>query len=179
VARDFLSIFRRAIDVSRERAADRINAEDVNMAAGEYEPSKREEFKRDTYSDEEGSLNSVFQTVRDFCLETANSNCFLINKDARGREIDMLHELVDLKLLHVIRSRVTVNSRGGQIYEAYMLDLSQYAGARKRRGLEVVEFWKPQSTQRLRRVSLIFRERSGPQTRATSASPTASSPTVA
>jgi hypothetical protein len=129
------------------------------MAAGEYEPAKREEFKRDTYSDEESSLNSVFQAVRDFCLVTANSNCFLINKDASGRDIDSLHELVDLKLLHLIRSRVTVNSRGGQIYEAYMLDLSQYAGARKRRGLEVIEFWKADSTQRLRRVSLIFREK--------------------
>lgn len=159
VARDFLSIFRRAIDVSRERSADKISAEDVNMAAGEYEPAKREEFKRDTYSDEEGSLDSVFQSVRDFCLNTANSNCFLINKDARGGEIDSLHELVDLKLLHLIRSRVTVNSRGGQIYEAYMLDLSQYAGARKRRGLEVIEFWKSGSTQRLRRVSLILREK--------------------
>jgi hypothetical protein len=159
VARDFLSIFRRAIDVSRERSAEKISAEDVNMAAGEYEPAKREEFKRDTYSDEEGSLNSVFQSVRDFCLVTANSNCFLINKDAAGPDIDSLHELVDLKLLHLIRSRVTVNSRGGQIYEAYMLDLSQYAGARKRRGLEVIEFWKADSTQRLRRVSLIFREK--------------------
>jgi hypothetical protein len=159
VARDFLSIFRRSVDVARERRGDKISAEDINMAAGEYEPSKREEFKRDTYSDEEGSLESVFQRVREFCLEQANSNCFLVNKDAHGADVDAIHELVDLKLLHLIRSRVTVNSRGGQIYEAYMLDLSQYAGARKRRGLEIIEFWKADSSQRLRRVSLIFKEK--------------------
>lgn len=159
VARDFLSIFRRSVDVARERRGDRISAEDINIAAGEYEPSKREEFKRDTYSEEEGSLESVFQRVREFCLEQANSNCFLVNKDARGADVDAIHELVDLKLLHLIRSRVTVNSRGGQIYEAYMLDLSQYAGARKRRGLEIIEFWKADSSQRLRRVSLIFKEK--------------------
>ena len=43
VARDFLTIFRRAIDVARERGknyrGDRINAEDVNIAAGEHDPS--------------------------------------------------------------------------------------------------------------------------------------------
>jgi len=50
----------------------------------------------------------------------------------REKHIDQIHELVDLKLLHLIRSRVTVKaSRPGQIYEAYMLDLSQYAGAKK------------------------------------------------
>src|SRR5258708_33446042 len=35
VARDFLSIFRRSVDVARERAAEKISAEDVNVAAGE------------------------------------------------------------------------------------------------------------------------------------------------
>jgi hypothetical protein len=37
-----------------------------------------------------------------------------------------------------------------------MLDLSQYAGARKRRDLEMVEFWKPDAGDKLRRISLIF-----------------------
>jgi hypothetical protein len=32
----------------------------------------------------------------------------------------------------------------------------QYAGARKRRDLEMVEFWKPDAEDKLRRVSLIF-----------------------
>ena len=163
VARDFLSIFRRSVDVARERKAEKISAEDINVAAGEYEPSKRDEFKRDIYSEEEHPLDSVFQEVRNFCLDTAKTNCFLMNKDARGAPVDSVHELVDLKLLHLIRSRVTVNSKskGGQIYEAYMLDLSQYAGARKRRGLEIIEFWRKDTNQKLRRISLIFKEKSG------------------
>ena len=37
-----------------------------------------------------------------------------------------------------------------------MLDLSQYAGARKRRGLDIIEFWKPESKESLRRASLIY-----------------------
>jgi len=158
VARDFLAILRLSVNVAREREADKINAEDINIASGEYDTPKRDEFKRDTYSEEEHSLDSVFQDVRKFCLGSANSNCFLLNKEVKGSVVDFIHELVDLKLLHLVRSRVTVNSRGGQIYEAYMLDLSQYAGSRKRRGLDIVEFWKQDSEQKLRKVSLIYKE---------------------
>jgi len=164
VARDFLSIFRRAVAVARERGSassrgERVGAEDVNVAAGDYEPTKREEFKRDIYSDEESTLDGVFQNVRQFCLETANSNCFLIDKEVQGKIIDGIHELVDLKLIHLIRSRVTVNTRQGRIYEAYMLDLSQYAGSRKKRDLALVEFWSSGSKDQLRKASLIYLER--------------------
>jgi DNA-binding CsgD family transcriptional regulator len=161
VARDFLSIFRRSVDVSRERfipgsGPSKITAEDVNVAAGEYDSSKREEFKRDTGGDDQKSLDYQFQQIRDFCLEDAETNCFLLDKDAKGNEVALIHELVDLKLLHLIRSRVTVSGRSGNIFEAYMLDLSQYAGSRKRRGLDIIEFWKPESKERLRRASLIY-----------------------
>lgn len=159
VARDFLSIFRRSVNVARERGAgqreEKVGAEDVNVAAGEYDSSKREEFKRDTL-DDNVTLEDEFQRLREFCLDTNNTNCFLLDKDQRGREVELIHELVDLKLIHLARSRVTVSRRPGRIYEAYMLDLSQYAGARKRRKLQLVEFWKPTSTEVLRKASLIY-----------------------
>lgn len=163
VARDFLSIFRRSIDVARERVGanketrTKINAEDVNIASGEYDSSKREEFKRDTASDDQQNLDQQFERIREFCLEEAKTNCFLLNKDAKGVEVTLIHELVDLKLLHLVRSRVTVSGRPGKIYEAYMLDLSQYAGSRKRRGLEIIQFWEPESKESLRRASLIYK----------------------
>jgi len=161
VARDFLSIFRRSVIVARERGSDtsrgpKVGAEDINVAAGEYDSTKREEFKRDTHADEETSLDKVFAEIRDFCLNTIGANCFLIDKDASGPMVDSLHELVDLKLLHVIRSRVTVNTRKGRIFEAYMLDLSQYAGARKRRNFTLIEFWTSGDRDALRKASLIL-----------------------
>jgi hypothetical protein len=83
----------------------------------------------------------------------------LIDKDLRNAKVEAIHELVDLKLLHLIRSRVTVNTRQGRIFEAYMLDLSQYAGARKKRGLELIAFWRTDSKDQLRRAGLIWYER--------------------
>jgi hypothetical protein len=38
----------------------------------------------------------------------------------------------------------------------YMLDLSQYTGERKRRGLDMGEFWKAEASDTLRRRSLIL-----------------------
>ena len=56
LARDFLAIFRRAVDVARERGeghrGPKISSEDVNVAAGEHETSKREELKRDVLEDQ-------------------------------------------------------------------------------------------------------------------------------
>jgi hypothetical protein len=159
VARDFLSIFRRSVNVARERGGghrgEKVGVEDVNMAAGEYDSSKREEFKRDTL-DDDVNLEKEFHKLRDFCLDKNNTNCFLLDKEDSGPEVDLIHELVDLKLIHLVRSRVTVSGRAGKIYEAYMLDLSQYSGARKRRELEIVEFWKSSSKEALRKKSLIY-----------------------
>jgi hypothetical protein len=161
VARDFLSIFRRSIHVAREgirsggHRGEIINAEDVNVAAGEHDASKREDFKRDT-SEDSATLDEEFQKVRDFCLDQVRCNCVIVNKDARTADVQLIHQLVDLKLLHLIRSRVTVSSQPGRIYEGYMLDLSQYAGARKRRNLELIEFWKPEAKEALRKSKLIF-----------------------
>jgi len=162
VARDFLSIFRRSVDVARERGSTgkKVDVEDVNAAAGEYDSTKRQEFKTDTLDDQQ-TLDTEFQKLRHFCLEGNNTNCFLLDKERQGTEVDLIHELVDLKLIHLVRSRVTVSGRPGKIYEAYMLDLSQYAGARKRRKLQMIEFWKPTSTEALRKASLIYGEKQG------------------
>jgi len=159
VARDFLSIFRRSVDVAREREGghrgEKVGAEDVNVAAGEYDTSKREEFKRDTL-DDDLTLEEEFHKLRQFCLDRNNTNCFLLDKEQHGREVELIHELVDLKLIHMARSRVTVSGRPGRIFEAYMLDLSQYTGARKRRKLEMIEFWKGTPSEALRKTSLIY-----------------------
>lgn len=125
------------------------------MAAGEYDSSKRQEFKLDTL-DDEATLDAVFNNLQRFCLEQNNTNCFLLDKEQQGSEVNLIHELVDLKLIHLAKSRVTVSGRRRRIFEAYMLDLSQYSGSRKRRNLEIIEFWKPASTETLRKRSLIY-----------------------
>jgi len=160
VARDFLGIFRRSVGIARNRPSGargpKIGVEDVNAAAGEYDQYKREELARDTFKEEESPIESEFAQIRQFCLDSANANCFLIDKDAERSLAERVEELTDLRLVHKVRSRVTISSRPGKLFEAYMLDVSQYTASRKKRELEIIEFWRADSTERLRRVSLIY-----------------------
>ena len=165
VARDFLSIFRRAISIAKERVAsgdlargDKVGAEDVNRAAGENDSYKQTEFDKDVEAGSASGLRDFFATIASFCVEKNKTNCFLIQKDSHGKDASMIAELVDFKLLHHCDARVTVRSKVGKIFEAYMLDIAQYTGERARRNLEMIEFWEPNGAEKLRRASLIFAE---------------------
>jgi hypothetical protein len=89
VARDFLAIFRKAVDVARERGHDhrgsKIGSEDVNVAAGEHEPSKREELKRDA-PDARKEIEEQFEQIVDFCVNSAKANQFFLDKAATGKK---------------------------------------------------------------------------------------------
>jgi hypothetical protein len=163
VARDFLGLFRRSIGEALERRKQdpkhhrgpKIGAEDVNLAAVNYGETKQEEFARDTLEDKL-NIEEVFEKIRGSCIEQTNANCFLLDQNASGEEAALIQELVDLRLIHLVRSRVTVSGRPGKVYKAYMLDVSQYTGWRKRRGFEMIEFWRKGAQERLRRASLIY-----------------------
>jgi hypothetical protein len=158
VARDFLTIFRKAVDVARERGetyrGDRINAEDVNVAAGEHDSAKRDELKRDTLEERE-QLESALKTIQDFCI--GNSvNCFLVERDLESKGKELLGELVDLRFVHVVASRTTARELPGKLFTAYMLDISQYTGERRRRELVMIAFWKREELDKIRRSRYVL-----------------------
>jgi hypothetical protein len=166
VARDFLTIFRRTLDVVAERIAsgdlfrgEKIGAEDVNKAAGEFDKFKREDFTRDTGSDDRDRLMSGFGEISNFCISKSKANCFLIEKDLTNDLLPNVEELVDLKFLHLVKSRVTVRDRVGRLYDAFMLDVSQYTGERARQGFELIRFWGKGADDALRKTKLILAER--------------------
>lgn len=163
VTRDFLGLFRRSIDEARERLTQnpahargpKLGAEDVNVAAGGYGETKREEFERDTLEDRE-RLEQMFEKIKAFCLEKNKANVFLVDQEASDEMHDTIQELVDLRLVHQIRSRVTEKTRTGKVFRALLLDISQYTGERMRRDIEMVEFWRPENKEILRKARYIF-----------------------
>lgn len=161
VARDFLGLVRRSILIARERGdtsrGSRVGVEDVNAAAGEYDSSKREELSRDA-QDERQRLEDEFAAISTFVNYYSNANVFLVDKSLPESHLAQVEELVDLRLLHRVRSRVTVADRPGKTFEAYMLDVSQYTASRKRRDLELIPFWKDDAKDAIRRPGLIYKE---------------------
>ncbi len=164
VTRDFLGILRRSILIARERGdtarGPKVGVEDVNSAAGEYDSSKREELSRDTL-DESQRLEEEFTRVGSFVKDYSNANVFLMDKDLPDTEMAPIEELVDLRLIHRVKTSVTVGDRPGKKFEAFMLDVSQYTASRKKRELEIIEFWRPDAADSIRRIGLIYKELDG------------------
>lgn len=165
VARDFLGLFRRAVAETRERIlnkelarGEKVGSEDVNRAAGSYYENKAEELNLDTDEQSRREVLSYIDSVKSFCIDKSGCNCLLVEKDIDAETRNMIGELVDLKFIHHVKSRVTVRGRDKKVFDAFMLDFSFYTGERTRRGFETIEFWKPANAEALRKANLIYRE---------------------
>lgn len=163
VTRDFLGIFRRSIDAARERLnrnsksarGSKIGAEDVNVAAGSYGDIKKQEFQRDTLEDEE-RLEESFQKIKMFCLDKNKTTIFLVDQDLKSEDSLLVQELIDLRMIHQIKSRLSVTTRPGKAYKALLLDVSQYTGERRRYDIESIDFWKEQNKDAIRKARLVY-----------------------
>lgn len=161
VTRDFIGIFSNSISQARNRGqkhhrGPKIGAEDVNLATGDYDPIKREEFKLDTDAGRE-ILETAFQDIVTFCTETSKCNVFLVSQKLSGPVRDSIDQLIDLRLIHPVKSRVTLKKgASGEIFEAYMLDLSQYTAARKVHEFQIVDLSASDKDETIRKASLIY-----------------------
>jgi hypothetical protein len=161
VTRDFIGIFSNSINQARNRNENnhrgpKIGAEDVNLGTGDYYPVKREEFKLDS-SDDREYLDSAFEDLIDFCTNKSKCNIFLINQKMDGLPRDAINQLIDLRLIHPVKSRVTLKAgAAGLLFEAYMLDLSQYTASRKVHKFVMIDLSDENKDELIRRSSLIY-----------------------
>jgi len=162
VTRDFIGIFSGAISQAKNRRSGdyrgpKVGAEDVNLASGDYDPMKREEFKLDTDSDRE-VLELAFQKLVTFCTEKSKCNIFLVSQKLKGPVRDSVDQLIDLRLIHPVKSRVTLKAGAkGELFEAYMLDLSQYTAARKVQKFQMLDLNEKETSEAMRKASFIFK----------------------
>jgi hypothetical protein len=161
VTRDFIGIFAYSVSQARNRDKDhhrgpKIGAEDVNLATGDYAPLKEEEFKLDTDS-ERTKLEAAFKKLVTFCTEKSRCNVFLIKQKLSGPIRDSIDQLIDLRLIHPVKSRVTLKKgTPGELFEAYMLDVSQYTAARKVHEFQIVELSGGEKDESIRKASLVY-----------------------
>lgn len=160
VTRDFVGIFSGSIAVARNRGVDhrgpKIGLEDVNLSAGDYDSNKREEFKLDSAEDR-AVLEGAFEELVTFCTATSKSNVFLVSQKLTGTVRESIDQLIDLRMIHPVKSRVTLKKgAAGELYEAYMLDLSQYTAARKVHDFHMVDLSSNEKDEAIRKSSLIY-----------------------
>lgn len=161
VVRDFIGIFSNSISQARNREkghhrGPKIGAEDVNLATGDYSPLKQDEFKLDSAT-ERDLLEAAFKKLVTFCTEESKCNVFLVSQKLIGEVRESIDQLIDLRLIHPVRSRVTLKKGAiGELFKAYMLDLSQYTAARKVHEFQIVELGVTGMDETIRKSSLIY-----------------------
>lgn len=152
VPRDYLNIFTEAVGVARSRNAERVTPTHVYKAsARESYRTKLHNFRQDVGGDV-APLERLFQDLMIFCIREKKKTAFLVSQaeaqsDPDGHEL--IQQLMDFKLIHVVEADTSAASGRPGRYEAYTLDFSAFMEPR-RRGIEIVEFWKTDEHRRPR-----------------------------
>lgn len=146
VPRDYLVLATSAISRAQRRPNARlVGVQEINQAAGDSAASKIQELEEDMASNAgtaEVTLETL-KTVRKFCLEKASFTYFLVGfRDREDNPIayNLLTDLMDVRLLHMIDAGVSDSHSAGHRSEAFMLDLSQFSGARLKQKIRVLDF---------------------------------------
>jgi len=145
VPRDYLTLGAGALLRAQARAKARlVGAQDVNQAAGDAAQAKIQELEDDLAADE-GSAQRTLDALgglRKFCLERERSTYFRVDfrdKEARTEEYAALTDLLEVRLVHLIDPSVSDKRRAGERAEVFMLDLSQFTGARLKQAIRVLD----------------------------------------
>lgn len=140
VPRDYLNLFASSIVAARSRPKAReIGREDVADAAGRAARSKKRDLEQDVSSDSANSLSAALDTLSAE-VRGAGYTYFRVDVAQKSHPFyEALGQLVDLRFAHLIQATLSDQHRPGVKYEAYILDLSEYADVRLKRGLAILD----------------------------------------
>jgi hypothetical protein len=151
VPRDYLNIFSEAVRAARSgQQGLRLTPTHIYKgAARESYRTKLRNFREDAGGDV-APLERIFQDLLVFCIREKRKTVFLISQqeaqsDPLGHEL--IQQLMDFKLIHVIEPDTSAASGRPGRYEAYTLDFSSFMEPR-RRNIEIVQFWKKDENSR-------------------------------
>ena len=146
VPRDYLTLSANAINQARTREKARhVGVQDVGRSADEIAEIKISELEEDGASNE-GMSNRIkgLDQLRAFCTE---KSCTFFRIDFRDREdrsdeYRIIRELMDGRLIHLVRASLSDIREQGRKYEVYMLDLSQFSSERFKLRIKTLDFQK-------------------------------------
>ncbi len=146
VPRDYMVLAASALTRAQQRpGARQVGVQEVNQAAGDAAAEKTNELEDDMASNP-GSAEKTLKTlkvVREFCLDQETYTYFLVSfRDKENHPIwySLLTDLMDVRLIHLLDEGVSDAHSAGHRFEAFMLDLSQYSGARLKQRIHVLDF---------------------------------------
>ena len=151
VPRDYLNIFVDGLGRARnDRSRVRVTPTALRKAAASLSHESKFSDLRDAAGAEAPELETLFVDLVEFCLNEKKRTAFLVSKDDEGEYPtvhELLKQLMDFKLVHLVEPRTSAASGRPGRYEAYTLDFSLFMEPR-RRGIEIVRFWETDNQRR-------------------------------
>lgn len=151
VPRDFLNIFVNSIEAARAQNRTRwLTPTLIYRGAGRLSYTQKLKNLKDDAGVDVAGLERTFVDLLHFCLRQSKKTAFLISQDEAqglGSAHDLIHQLMDFKLIHVVEPDTSAASGRPGRFEAYTLDFSLFTEPR-RRGIEIVEFWRTDESRR-------------------------------
>jgi hypothetical protein len=150
VPRDYLNILVDGIDAARSLRLSRVTPKGVYRGAGRNSYRTKLTNLRDDAARDAPAIEQIFQDLAAFCLREEKKTAFLINQGdviQHEAEHEVIQQLMDFKLIHVIEPDTSAASGRSGRFEAYTLDFALFMEPRLR-GIAHVEFWKTDAQRR-------------------------------
>lgn len=144
VPRDYLNTLVEAITAARALGQQRVTPRTVYRGAGRLSYRTKLRNLREDVASDAASIERVFTDLATFCLREERKTGFLVSQQevtTHEAEHEVIQQLMDFKLIHVIESDTSAASGRTGRFEAYTLDFALFMEPRLR-GLTHVEFWK-------------------------------------
>ena len=154
VPRDFLTIFVEAVNAARDAGAKRLTPKTIYRGAGRVSYRTKLSNLRSDVGTGSGDLEIVFRDLTTYCLREKKKTAFLVAQEDAAKykyEHELIQQLMDFKLVHVIEPDTSAASGRPGRYEAYTLDFALFMEPRLR-NIEHVEFWRIDDQRRRRGV---------------------------
>lgn len=150
VPRDYLNTLVEAIPVARSLDQQRVRPRTVYKGAGRLSYRTKLANLRDDVGDDAKAIELVFADLARFCLKEERKTGFLISQEevqTHPDEHEIIQQLMDFKLVHIIEPDTSAASSRTGRFEAYTLDFSIFMEPRLR-GIKHIEFWKTDEQRR-------------------------------
>jgi hypothetical protein len=147
VPRDYLSILVDGIESARSSGFRRVTPKSIYKGAARNSYRTKLKNLREDADRDSGAIERVFQDLAKFCLVEEKKTGFLVSQDevsGHEAEREILQQLMDFKLIHVLEPDTSAASSRTGRYEAYTLDFALFMEPR-RRNISRIEFWKRDS----------------------------------
>ncbi|MFT3864488.1 MAG: hypothetical protein QM729_09455 [Solirubrobacterales bacterium] len=144
VPRDYLNTLVEAVPTARNLGIKRVTPTAIYKGAGRLSYRTKLGNLRADVGDDAKGIELVFADLVTFCLKEERKTGFLISQDevlTHPEQHEIIQQLMDFKLIHVIEPDTSAASGRSGRFEAYTLDFSLFMEPRLR-GLKHIEFWR-------------------------------------